>query len=105
MNPSLKEARDKAIETVEKNNSPGGIEEAVEDAVKLLKTLPNGEEVTSDTLVPDLAKYGFSDNRAVGVVMRRLTSNGFIKPTDKFRASKRPGNHLTPRKVYFNVQS
>ena len=97
--------RDLAIEQVERNNLPP-VDRAVLDAIAILDTLPTGAEVASDQLVPDLDKYGFTDNRAVGPVMRRLVKKRVIKvdPLGRFRPSDREGNHRVPIRIYINLR-
>ena len=51
---------------------------------------------------PDVAVYGFSDNRAMGPLMRRLISGGHITGTESFRLTKRIGANRMPRPVYRN---
>jgi|DEB0MinimDraft_6_1074348.scaffolds.fasta_scaffold66955_2 hypothetical protein len=101
--PTEKDRRDDGIALVEENNlSP--IERALAEAretLALLASMNPEEVVTSDSLFPDLGKYGFTDGRAVGAIMRRLICEGLLeKLPGQFRESKRPGNHLTPRQCY-----
>lgn len=88
-----------AIELVAENNAdPVGQAEA--DALDNLAYLPR--EVSSDTILPDLSKYGFTDGRAMGPIMKRLVKSGAITPTGQFRKSQRPGSHRMPKAVYTN---
>lgn len=93
-----------AIKQVEENNSPSPFDEALHDARILLATsLPSMREVTSDTVFPDLKRYGFTDNRVVGAMMKRLAGEGSIAATTlRMRKSGRPGNHQAPRRIYDN---
>lgn len=95
-----RERRDRAMRDVEDHNEPSPNDVAYADAVALLPRLPS--MVASDTIIPDLERYGFSDNRAVGPIILRLQRDGLITPTAGFRKSKRSGNHLVPIRVYQN---
>tara|TARA_R110000772_G_scaffold83288_11_gene176154 strand:+ start:1720 stop:2082 length:363 start_codon:yes stop_codon:yes gene_type:complete len=91
--------RDSAIDAVEESNLTP-IDRAKIDALDNLRDLPR--EVSSDTILPNLKKYDFSDNRAVGAVMRWLVKEEFIEWTSSTRKSTRRGNHLADRRIYIN---
>jgi len=93
-------ATEVAIARVEEANTPSPLDVAEADAIKTLAGLP--EYVTSDMILPDLAVYGFTDNRAMGPLMRRLISGGHITGTESFRLTKRIGSNRMPRPVYRN---
>jgi len=95
------EARESALQRVEDVNSPCPLDRAEADAIKALVTLP--ELVSADTILPDLSRYGFTDNRAIGAIMRRLLAKGLIAPTGGYRKSQRGGSHLMPKAVYRNA--
>ena len=108
MNPDLgplfeAAATEEAIQRVEEANSPDPMEMAYSHAVKNLRRLP--DLVSSDTILPSLSQYGFTDNRAMGPLMRRLMDAGHIQPTGEFRKSTRPGNHRVPKAVYRNERA
>ena len=88
-----------AVETLERRNEPC-LDVAERDALVLMRRLGRGARVTSDQLIPEVGKYGFSDNRAVGAVMLRLIHGGHLVRTSHFRTSQRHGNHGCPRRVY-----
>lgn len=92
-----------ALETVAENNADP-IEAALADAretIRVASSINPGAEFTSDTVLPDLSPYGFTDGRAVGSIMRRLVASGdLVKVPGRYRPSTRKGNHLTPRQVY-----
>tara|TARA_R110002051_G_scaffold63430_1_gene115543 strand:- start:583 stop:927 length:345 start_codon:yes stop_codon:yes gene_type:complete len=90
-----------AIKRVEDANSPDPLDEAEADAIKALTSLP--ELVSSDTILPDISGYGFTDNRAMGPIMRRLLKKGLITPTGDYRKSQRGGSHRMPKAVYRNT--
>jgi len=94
------EATESAITVVEENNSPSPLDEAEKDALTNLRHLP--EKVSSDTILPNLAKYGFTDTRAMGPIMRRLAKAGAIKATGEYRKSQRIGSHRMPKAIYHN---
>ena len=56
-------ATEEAIQRVEEANSPDPLEMAYSHAVKNLRRLP--ALVSSDTILPSLSQYGFTDNRAM----------------------------------------
>ena len=87
-----------AINVVENNNS--AIDAAVADAIENLRDLP--VEVSSDTILPDLSKYGFTDSRVMGPIMRRLAKAGAIQLTGRYRKSRRLGSHRMPKAIYHN---
>tara|TARA_B100000686_G_C16381786_1_gene757909 strand:+ start:137 stop:487 length:351 start_codon:yes stop_codon:yes gene_type:complete len=91
------------IERVEAANSPDPLDLAQKDAIRRLAGLP--ELVTSETILPDLAGYGFTDNRAMGPLMRRLIAQGHITRTGTFRVTKRAGSNTMPRPVYRNEKA
>ena len=95
-----RQARDAAINQVEENNSPSPIDAAMEEAERNLALLPL--HVTCDIILPDIKKFGFTDGRAVGAIMRKLAKSGMIEPTENYRQSTRKGNHRVPRRVYLN---
>lgn len=95
--------RDQAIARVEDRNEPGPNDRALAEVEERLRRLPIGAEITSDSLLPDLSRFGFSDPRAVGAIMKRALAAGWIRPTDRFRNSTRPGNHCAPRRIYRNA--
>ena len=106
MNPDLgplfeAAATEEAIQRVEEANSPDPLDVAYSHAVQNLRRLP--ALVSSDTILPSLAQYGFTDNRAMGPLMRRLMDAGHIQATGEFRKSTRPGNHGVPKAVYRNA--
>lgn len=94
-------AKELAICRVEEANSPDPLDEAEADAITALRSLPG--LVSSDTILPDLSRYGFTDNRAMGPIMRRLLAKGFITPTGDYRKSQRGGSHRMPKAVYWNT--
>jgi hypothetical protein len=94
-------AAELAIRRVEDANSPDPLDEAEADAITALASLP--ELVSSDTILPDLSRYGFTDNRAMGPIMRRLVAKGFLATTGTFRKSERQGSHRRPTAVYLNT--
>ena len=96
-------ATEQAIQRVEDANTPDPMAMAYADAVKNLRDLPGC--VSSDTILPSLAVYGFTDNRAMGPIMRHLITAGHLAPTGEHRKSSRPGNHQAPRAVYRNALS
>lgn len=96
-------ATELAIKRVDEANTPDPLAAAEANAIATLATLPS--LVSSDTILPDLEKYGFSDNRAIGPLMRRLVRKGHIAPTGEYRKSKRPGSHGVPRAVYWNARA
>ena len=95
------ERKFEAIDRVEENNSPDPLEQAKADAVANLDRLP--EKVSSDTILPDLEVYGFTDPRAMGPVMIYLKKQRHIEPAGEWRKSVRPGNHQVPKAVYLNL--
>lgn len=95
-------AKDSGIERVESANIPP-IKLAEIKAIENLRSLPR--EVSSDTILPNIADFGFTDGRAVGPLMMRLVRLGAITRTDGFRKSVRSGSHQTPRAVYLNLCS
>ena len=96
-------ATEEAIQRVEEANSPDPLDMAYSHAVKNLRRLP--ALVSSGTILPTLAEYGFTDHRAMGPLMRRLMDAGHIQPTGDFRKSIRPGNHGVPKAVYRNPRA
>tara|TARA_R110000824_G_scaffold112909_2_gene262392 strand:- start:559 stop:936 length:378 start_codon:yes stop_codon:yes gene_type:complete len=95
------QATELAIERVEATNLPNPLEKAEANAIAYLSRLP--ALVSSDSIFPTLGTYGFSDNRAIGPLMRRLVRNGHISATGRYRKSRRPGSHGAPRAVYRNA--
>ena len=96
------EARDEAIDRVGNNNAEGR-DVAYADAVRQLSQLPDGVEVSSYSLWPDLTIYQFTDNRAAGAVTKALARDGYIKPTTQFKPSPRVGCHKAPMRIYLNT--
>ena len=94
-------ATELSIKRVDDANTPDPLDEALRAAIATLGRLP--ARVSSDTILPDLARFGFSDNRAMGPLMRRLRIQGHISPTGEYRKSVRPGSHGAPRAVYRNT--
>ena len=96
------ESKEKAIAQVEENNSPDPIKTAIRDAIAILGGIPAWAEVTSETVLPDLDQYGFTDNRAAGPIMRKLATLGYItpEPNGKHVKSTRANNHQRPIRVY-----
>lgn len=91
--------RDRSMRRVAKHNrTPSDI--AFAEAILRLQKIDSGDEVSSDTLFPELNTYGFTDNRAVGPLMERLRKAGFLMPTDRYRLSSRKGSHRCPRRIY-----
>jgi hypothetical protein len=103
--PREQVSREVAIKRLEMHNDHGPIEKALEDLRETLSRLPAAAEVTSDSLFEDLSLYGFTDNRAIGPVMRRAVKAGLITPTAAFRNSNRPGSHCAPRRIYLNTHA
>jgi predicted acetyltransferase len=97
-----RDERDAAIKQVEQNSMPA-TEIAYADMVKNLQSMPMGAEVTSDTILPKIDHYGFSDPRAVGPLMLRLRKNKCIQQTGRVRPSLRAGNHAVPKAIYLNL--
>lgn len=97
--------RDAAIDAVEQANADDlfRIEQAMQDGLSELLALPDGAEVSSDVLFPDLVKYQFTDNRAIGPVMKRLVAEGHLEMTERFRRSRRAGNHCGTVRIYMNA--
>tara|TARA_R110000765_G_scaffold238604_1_gene341304 strand:+ start:93 stop:479 length:387 start_codon:yes stop_codon:yes gene_type:complete len=95
------QATELAIRRVDAANSPAPLDRAEADGIAKLAGLPI--LVSSDSIFPSLDEYGFSDNRAVGPLMRRLVVAGKIRPTGDYRKSRRPGSHGAPRAVYRNA--
>lgn len=89
-----------AIAVVVNNNV--AIDEAEADALENLRNLP--KEVSSDTILPELSKYGFTDTRVMGPIMRRLAKAGAIEVTGRYRKSRRSGSHRMPKAIYNNQQ-
>ena len=87
-----------AIALVENNNA--AIDAAVAEAIENLRDLPM--DVSADTILPDISKYGFTDPRVMGPIMRRLTKAGAIQVTGQYRKSRRLGNHRKPIAIYHN---
>ena len=81
---------------------PSPFNQALEDMVSNLRGMPLKLMVTSDTILPDIKRYGFSDGRVVGALMRHLIKDGSITRTPHMRNSIRAGNHCAPRRVYVN---
>ena len=96
-----RDRREEAIKKTVDHNSPDPYNTAIEDAVQNLRHLP--KHVSSDTILPDIEQYNFSDNRTVGAVVRWLEAHKFIERTDVHRDSTRVGSHLAPRRVYINT--
>ena len=94
------EGTEVSIQRVEDANSPDTYDRALEDAIRRLGRLP--ELVTSESILPDLSAYGFTDNRAMGPLMRRLIAQGHITRTGTFKETKRLGSNTMPRPVYRN---
>jgi len=92
-----------AIRRVEEANTPHPLDLAEADAIQTLAGLP--EFVTSEAILPDLSIYGFSDNRAMGPLMRRLITKRHLTHTGTFRETKRHGSHRMPRPVYRNERA
>ena len=97
------QATELAIQRVENANAPDPLASAEENAIATLAGLP--ALVSADSIFPHLTGYGFSDNRAIGPLMRRLVRNGHISATGEYRKSKRPGSHGAPRAVYRNFRA
>ena len=94
------ESTEASIQQVEDANTPDPLDVAQLDAIRRLESLP--EFVTADVILPDLAQYGFTDNRAMGPLMRRLVTGGHLSRTGEFRQTKRGRSNTMPRPVYQN---
>jgi len=94
------QAKDAGIETSASSNL-SAMDRASDTALDNLRSLP--VEVSSDTILPNLHDFGFTDDRVMGPVMLRLIKVGAIVPTYRYRQSTRLGSHRTPRSVYRNL--
>lgn len=94
-------ATELGIKRVEAANDPDPIDAAEAAAIATLARLP--WYVSSDTILPDIGVFGFTDNRAMGPIMRRLVKAGHITPSGEYRNSLRAGNHGNPVAVYRNI--
>lgn len=95
------DARDVALDRIEDANH-ARIDDAYDDARARIQAARPMEKMTSDTILPDISRYNFTDGRAVGAIMRKLISANLIRPVrpTEYRPSTRPGNHAAPRRVY-----
>jgi len=98
-------SRDLAIDQVEYTNT-NRIDDAYIDALSRVDRADREEKLTSDTILPDIDQYKFTDGRAVGAIMRKLISAKVIVPIvpTEYRPSTRPGNHARPGRVYIKAQ-
>lgn len=90
--------RDEAIDRVEENAD----REWMNWALFLIRLIAGQSSVlTSDDVWESLLGYNTThDNRAMGAVMRKAQTNGWIEPTDRVVKSTRAVCHSRPIRVW-----
>ena len=99
------EARDEAIERVDKN-APREWMEVAEKCVMDLAL--SRDTFTTDDVILELVakKHGLpSEPRALGPVMKRARREQWIEPTATFRQSERASRHAAPIRVWRSLIS
>ena len=91
--------RDEAIDRVEENADREWRKLAlatIEDSAWIFRTITTDDIWT----ILDRSIYSTHDNRAMGAVMRKAQTNGWIEPTDRVVKSTRAVCHSRPIRVW-----